>query len=175
MMTFRKFLAASAVSASLLLSTAPAAAQSVQAGATITDPQGGEVGTVVRVEGDNLVLRTDRHEVRLPVASFTATDEAVLFAMTRAELNASVDQALAQARQAISVGTMVYDRDGAPIGPVEETDETTITVKLDEQPIRVPRTAVAPAPDGVRIGSSLAELRAQIAAASGGSANSSAN
>jgi len=168
-MTFRKFLAASAVSAALLLSTAPAAAQSVQAGATVTDPQGGEVGTVVRVEGDHLVLRTDRHEVLLPVASFTPTDETVLFGMTRAELNASVDQALAQAQQSIAVGTMVYDRDGAPIGPVEETDAETITVKLGEAPIRVPRSGIAPAPNGVRIGATVAELRAQIAAATGGS------
>jgi len=164
-MTFRKILAASAASAAIFLATVPAAAQGVQAGAAVTDPQGGEVGTIVSVDGDQLILRTDRHEVRLPVSSFTATEDAVLFGMTRAELNASVEQALAQAQQAISVGTMVYDRNGAAIGPVEATDEQMLTVKLDETPIRIPRESVAPGPNGLLIGSTVAELRAQIAAA----------
>ena len=50
-MTFRKILAASTVSAALLFTAVPAAAQNAAptVGATVTDPQGGEVGTITAV------------------------------------------------------------------------------------------------------------------------------
>ena len=83
-MNLRKILAASALSAALLLPiAAPAGAQTIQVGATVKDPQGGDVGTVESVDGDYVVVRTDRHAARLPVSSFTPTDEAVLFGLTR--------------------------------------------------------------------------------------------
>jgi hypothetical protein len=165
MMTFRKFLAASALSAALLLPlAAPAAAQTIQVGATVKDPQGGEVGTVASVDGQFVVVQTDRHQARLPVTSFTPTDEAVLFGLTRDQLNTQIDQALAQAQQAIAVGAIVHGRDGAVVGPVTATDAETVTVALGEQPIRLPRASVAPGPNGLRIGSTLAELQAQVAA-----------
>lgn len=164
-MTFRKFLAASAVSAGLLLALPAAAQTGLRAGATVTDPQGGEVGTIVSIDGDHLILRTDRHEIRLPAASFTATDEAVLFALSRDELNASVEQALAQAQQAIEVGVVVYDRDGAEIGAVQAADEQMVTVGLGDAAIRIPRTSFAPGENGPIVGLTVAELRAQVAAA----------
>jgi preprotein translocase subunit YajC len=159
-MSFRKTFLASAAAAGLFLS-APAFAE-LRVGATVSDPQGGQVGTITAIEGQNLVLRTDKHEVRLPVASFTATDDAVLFALTRDQLNAQVEQALAQAQQAIAVGAILHDRNGAVIGPVEATDAETITVRLGEQQIRLARTAVAPAPNGLVTGATLAELQSQL-------------
>ena len=166
-MILRKFLAASALSAALLLPLGAASAQAgLRAGATVTDPQGGEVGTITSVDGQFLVLRTDRHEARLPVTSFTATDNAVLFGLTRDQLNAQIEQALAQAQQAIAVGAIVHDREGAVIGPIEAVDNEGVTVRLGEQPIRIPRSGVAPAQNGVVIGATLAELQAQLAAAS---------
>ena len=64
------------------------AAAAVIAGAVVKDTKGGEVGTIVRVEGSQLILKTDRHDVTLPVSSFTATDDGALFGMTRDQLNA---------------------------------------------------------------------------------------
>ena len=161
-MTFGKLFLAPAAAAGLFLST-PAFAE-LRVGATVTDPQGGQVGTITAIEGQQLVLRTDKHEVRLPVASFTATDNAVLFALSRDQLNAQVDQALAQAQQAIAVGAILRDRAGIVVGPVEATDAETITVRLGERQIRLPRTAVAPAPNGLVTGATLAELQASLAA-----------
>jgi hypothetical protein len=167
MMNLRKFLAASALSAALLLPIAsPASAQTIQVGATVKDPQGGEVGTVTSVDGEFVVIQTDRHSARLPVTSFTPTEEAILFGLTRDQLNTQLDQAIAQAQQAITVGAMVHDRDGTPIGAIESADAEAVTVKLGEQPIRLPRSAVAPGQNGLRIGATIAELQAQIAAAS---------
>ena len=77
-MSLRAFIVASALVAALPL--APAAAQTApRVGATVTDQQGGTVGTVIAVDGDMVVIRTDRHETQLPVDSFTVTDDAVLF------------------------------------------------------------------------------------------------
>jgi hypothetical protein len=165
-MNLRKFLAASALSAALLLPfAAPAGAQTIDVGDTVKDPQGGDVGTVESVDGEYVVVRTDRHAARLPVTSFTPTEDAVLFGLTRDELNTQLDQAIAQAQQAITVGAMVHDRDGVAIGPVESADAELVTIKLGEQPIQLPRAAVAPGQNGLRIGATIAELRAQIAAA----------
>lgn len=163
-MSKKIFLALSAALAVGL--AAPVAAQTgIRAGATVTDPQGGTVGTVASVDGQFVILRTDRHEVRLPVSSFTATDEAVLFGATREQLNADLDRMAAEAQQAIAVGAVVRDRDGALIGPIEATDEQSLTVRLGEQLIRLPRDAVAAGPDGLVIGATVAELQAQAAAA----------
>ena len=166
-MKLRKILAASTISAALLAATAsPALAQSaLRPGAVVTGPQGGEVGTITSVDGEFVVLRTDRHEVRLPVASFTATADAILFGVTREQLNSDLDRMKAEAQQAIAVGATVRDRDGALIGPVEATDSETLTVRLGEQLIRLPRTAVAPGSDGLVIGATVAELQAEAAAA----------
>jgi hypothetical protein len=167
MMNFRKLLAATALSAALLFpAAASAGAQTIQVGASVKDPQGGEVGTVESVDGQYVVLRTDRHSARLPVSSFTPTEEAVLFGLTRDQLNSQLDQAIAQAQQAIQVGAMVHDSNGVPIGAIETADAETVTVKLGEQPIRLPRASVAPGQNGLRIGATLADLQAQIAAAS---------
>ena len=62
-MNVRKVLAFSAA-ALLLPLAAPALAQSaLRVGATVTDPQGGTVGTITAINGANLTLHTDRHDV----------------------------------------------------------------------------------------------------------------
>src|SRR3954466_13803989 len=77
------------------------AAAAVTAGAVVKDTKGGEVGTIQRVEGDQLILKTEKHEVRLPVSSFTATDSGALFGMTRDQLNAEIEKTLAAANAPI--------------------------------------------------------------------------
>ena len=101
-MNVRKVLAFSAAALALPLA-APALAQStLHVGATVTDPQGGTVGTITSIDGATLMLHTDRHDVRLPVTSFTATDTTVLFGMTQAALDAAVEQAEAATAAGIS-------------------------------------------------------------------------
>lgn len=165
-MPLRKLLAAAAFSAALLLPAA-APAQTLAVGTAVTDTDGGAVGTITAIDGDNVVLRTDRHEVRLPASSFAVTEEAALIGMTQEQLNSQVDQMLAQAEQAFAVGATVLDRDGATIGTVQALDEETLTVQLGEQQIRLPRAAVAAGPNGLVIGATVAELQAQIGESAG--------
>src|SRR4051794_3484998 len=80
---------------------APAPAASATAGfavgATVKDTAGGVVGTVTKVDAQNVTVKTDKHEAALPRTSFTATKDGLLFGMTRDQLNAAVEAQLAQA------------------------------------------------------------------------------
>ena len=129
-MNVRKLLVAAALSAAPLLTfsatagaqeAAPAPAQpdpAVQAGAVVKDQQGGEVGTIVSVDGGQVVLRTDRHQARIPATAIRSTENGLVVGITRDALNTQIDQMLAQAQQAIVVGAIVHDREGTVIGPI---------------------------------------------------------
>lgn len=172
-MTIRNTLLASMGAAALMLGSA-AFAQGVTAGATVKGPEGAEVGTITAVEGDAVILKTDRHEVRLPAASFTVTDEGLLFGMTRDQVNSQVDAMLAQADQVITVGALVRDRDGAVVGPIAEVGADFVDVRLGEGLVRLPKTAVAPGPQGPVVGVTLAEIQAQTQSAAPAPAEESA-
>jgi hypothetical protein len=159
-MIFRQHLCVSLLASALLLAPAAVSAQGIVVGTSVTDTQGGAVGTITAVEGDTVVLRTDRHEVRLPAASFTATATGALFGVTRDHLNADLDRMQAQASQAFAVGSNLIDRNGAVVGPVTALDSESVTVKIGEAVLRLPRTALAPSPQGLVVGATLTELQA---------------
>jgi hypothetical protein len=158
-MPVRPLLHASVFAAAVFLTPA-VMAQTLAAGTTVTDPQGGEVGTITAVEGDVVVLRTDRHEVRLPAASFTATATGALFAVTRDQLNADLDRMQAQAAQAFAVGANVVDRNGVAVGPVTALDAESVTVRVGDGIVRLPRAALAAGQQGLVVGATLAEIQA---------------
>jgi preprotein translocase subunit YajC len=166
----------------LALAAATASAQSPQAaqaapaaqapkagvavGAKVSDPKGGEVGTVSKLDGQFAILKTDKHEVRLPVTSFTAHNGGLLVAMTRDELNAAVEKTLAEANQKITVGASVTGSQGGNVGTIDALDDQFVTVKLTSgKLVRLPRAAIAPGPNGGVIGMTVAELEAAAAAA----------
>jgi len=139
----------------------------VSPGMQVVDPAGGVVGTVTSVKGDALVLKTDKHEVQLPLTAFTASEGKLLFGMTAAELNAATDKAMAEASAAIAVGAQVYGREGAVAGQIEAVEAELITIKLTTgESIRLPRSAVGAGPNGVVLGLSAEELK-QLAAQAG--------
>lgn len=87
--------------AAACLLTLPAAAQvsEIVVGAPVKDMAGRDVGLVVAVDQETATVKTDRHEVRLPLRSVAAHKGSVLIAISRDELNAEVDR-LASATQA---------------------------------------------------------------------------
>jgi hypothetical protein len=89
-------LASGAVAQQARPSSAKAEA-AISAGAKVLDPKGGEVGTVSQVDGQFVILKTDRHEARLPVSSLRTREGGFVMAMTRDELNAEVEKATASA------------------------------------------------------------------------------
>lgn len=138
------------------------------AGANVVDTTGGEVGTVTGLQGDNVVLKTDKHEVALPKASFTVTDKGLLFALTRAQLNAEVDKTLAAQGPLLSTGAMVHDPQGGVVGTVESFDDQFATLKLPNSSVKLPVSAFARGPNGPVIGETAASLEAKVSGASAG-------
>ncbi|MDB5698241.1 MAG: hypothetical protein JWN69_1045 [Alphaproteobacteria bacterium] len=172
----------SSVAFMLAAAAVPAAAQTAAAGAQATlsvgakviDTAGGDVGTVTALEGDNLLVKTDRHEVALPKNSFTPTDKGLLFALTRAQLNAQVDQALAAQGPVVSVGATVYDPQGGVVGTVQELDAQFATVKLPHSVVKLPVSSFGRGPKGPLVGETAASIEAKAGAGGAASASTGA-
>jgi preprotein translocase subunit YajC len=164
--------AALAVGASAQAATQAAPAQAapaqagLAAGAQVRDTNGGEVGTITKVDGQFVILKTDKHEVRLPVASFTAHEGHFLMAMTRDQLNAEVDKTKAAVSANLAAGATVVGSQGSTVGTVTAIDAQFVTLKLTSgKEVRLPRNAVAANATGGVIGMTAAELEAAAAGA----------
>lgn len=146
--------------------TAAPATPQLAPGVQVYDTQGNPVGTIVSVEGAGTVLKTDKYEVRLPVASYGQNKTGVVVAMTQAELNATVEQELAKAEQMLAPGSVVRDTAGGVVGTIDEVDEQFVTVKLASgKAARLPRSGFAAGPSGPIVGITAAQLEAQLAGA----------
>ena len=138
-------------------------AATVQVGANIKDQAGADVGTVARVVGENVAIRTDKHEVLVPAASLAKTETGYLVGATREQLNASAEQALAAAQALVVVGATVNDSQGAAVGTITALDPQFATVTLaNTEEIKLPIAAVAATATGPVIGMTLADLQAQL-------------
>jgi preprotein translocase subunit YajC len=158
-------LARSLIAVSAFLSAAALAQAGITPGMQIVDASGGAVGTVTKVSGDTLTVKTDRHEVQLPASSFTPNAGKLLFGMTRDQLNAATDEALAAASAAIAVGAQVRDSAGELAGTIEKVEDA-ITIKLvSGELVRLPKSAVSGSANGVVVAVTLAELKAAAQAA----------
>ena len=143
---------------------APFAAASAQAAGTqVVDTAGGAVGTVVRVDGDNVVIKTDKHQVALPKTSFTAHEGKLLFGMTQAQLNAETEKSLADAAAAIAPGATVKGAGGSVVGTIDSVDTEFVTLKLQSGTlVRIPRSGVAAGNGEVVVGLTAEELEGQV-------------
>ncbi len=142
------------------------ASLAVQTGMEVRHTSGALVGTVQRAERDHVVVKTDRHEARLPRSSFTGHAGHLLIALTRDQLNASVEEILAQAASQIVVGATVRGPGGATVGTIESLGEAFVTIKLASGAlVRIPRSAIAPGSNGPIVGASGADLEAAAAKA----------
>jgi preprotein translocase subunit YajC len=141
------------------------AAGGASVGMTVNDTNGGMVGTVTHVEPGYVTVKTDKHEVRLPARSFTPHQGALLFALTRDQLNAQTEQSLAAAAAKIAPGAAVSDGSGGAVGTITAVDPEWVTVKLvSGTELRLPRSAVAPGPNGAVVGNTAAQLEAMAKA-----------
>lgn len=170
----RSYLTLASLFLALAVPLAPAAAQApaaVAVGTQVVDSSGAPVGTVKSVQGANLVVKTDRHEVALPRASFTPSEGKLLFGMTRAQLNAEVDKSLAAADASIKAGATVNGAQGTPVGTIDTADTSSVTIALQSgQKVQLNRSAVRGNADGsVTIGLTAEQLQAQVEQAGSGS------
>lgn len=141
----------------------PVTAATVKVGANIKDQQGGDVGTITRVDGANVVVKTDKYEVLLPANSLAKTETGYLVGTTRAALNASVEEAMAAAQALVTVGASVNDTQGGLVGTITALDAQFATITLaSTDEVKLPVAAVAATPTGPVIGMTAAQLQAQV-------------
>ena len=160
---------AAALLGSGALLTAPALAQKagVEPGMQVVDTAGNPVGVISSLKGANVVLKTDKHEVQLPAASFTPSKGKLLFGMTEAQVDAAAEQAVAQAQAAITPGAQIYGQGGALAGTIDSMDDQYVTIKLTTgELVRVPKSGVAAANGKVIVGATVAQLKAGAGQAS---------
>lgn len=153
------------------LSPAVAQAQNaVTAGLPVVDAAGGAVGTVAAIKGDNLLVKTDKHEALLPRTSFTVSQGKLLFGMTRAQLNAKIEESMAAASAAIVSGATVKGVSGTVLGLIDTVDADDVTITLSSgQKIQVSKSALRGNADGsTTIGFTADQLQALIDGQSSG-------
>jgi preprotein translocase subunit YajC len=135
-----------------LFAAAPVAAQAqagITAGMQITDASGSPVGTVAEVKGDNLVVKTDKHEVMLPKTSFSVSEGKLLFGMTQAQLNAEIEKSLAAANASVAAGATVKGLQGTEIGKIDSVSDSGVVIALSSgKKIQVARDGVRGNADG---------------------------
>ena len=157
-MSSRKFL----VGALALAVAVPVVAQSV--GMQVIDAAGAPVGTVTAIQGDNLQVKTGRHEALLPKSSFRADGGKLLFAMTQAQLDAQIEVTMASAKAAIVAGATVKGLGGTPVGTIDSVADGKVVVALQSgQKVAIPANGVRGNADGaVTLGYSSAQLEALV-------------
>lgn len=165
-----KFVLLSALGLAIAAPVAPAAAQGsapISVGMQVVDASGGPVGTVQGIQGDNIMVKTDRHEALLPRNSFTPAEGKLFFGMTQAQLNAEIEKGLAAAAASIAAGATVIGAGGTTVGTIDTATADSVTITLASgTKVQLARTAVRGNADGtVTIGLSAEQLEAQVQAA----------
>ena len=153
--------------ATLSLLAAPAmAAPPFTVGTAVVDVNGAPVGVISATEGDTIVtVRTDKHDVRLPVASFTNQDGKLYFALNQADLNAKYESDQAAITASLQPGKPVKGMNGQVLGMIESSDATGIVIKLSSgRTAKIPSSGVAGSVDGAVVGVTAEQLEAQLGA-----------
>jgi preprotein translocase subunit YajC len=123
--------------ASLAQDAAAAEAPDLAVGTTVYDPQGGEVGSIEKIIGGNVVVFTGKNRATLGSASFAKGPNGPVIGMTREQLDAAIEQAAAKADAAMAValvpGAEVRSNDGVLVGSVKEIDGDNVVVDLTEE------------------------------------------
>lgn len=151
-----------ALGVALAVPAAPASAQSV--GMQVVDSTGAPVGTVTALQGTNIQIKTDKHEVLLPKSSFTPNNGKLLFGMTQAQLDSKIEEATAAASKAIAAGATVNGSAGTPVGKIESVADGNVLIDLSSgKKLQVPVTGLRGNPDGtVTIGYTADQLDALV-------------
>jgi len=145
-----------------LLALPALAAPPIAVGTAVVDPSGNPVGTIIAAIDADLVavVRTDRHDVRVPFSSFSKdpSGKAVL-ALTEAELNARFETIAAS----LEVGKPVKGPDGRLLGTIAAINEQGYEIQLAPgRSVMFPRDSIVGGIDGAVASISLQEMEARL-------------
>lgn len=170
-MKFLKLAASAALAAAIVPAAVHAqAAAGVTAGATVYDPQGGEVGTIANVAGGNVVIDTGNNKATVPGAALTKGPKGPQIAYTKAQLDAAIEAAAGKAQaaleQALVEGAAVAGKNGTAIGTVKEVQDANVVVaRPDGTLVALPKNAFMVGAQGLQISMTAEQLAAQVQSA----------
>ena len=170
-MKFAKLAAAAAFAAA---ATFPAAALAqVAAGAKVYGPQGGEVGTIVSVEGGVATVDTGTYKAPLPENAFGKGENGPTITVTKAQLDemmaAQVAETNAKRDAALVVGAAVVSPKGAALGTIKSVEGDAVVLDSPSGAVQLKREHFALDANGALMALFTAEQVA-AAAATGNSA-----
>lgn len=137
-------------------------------GMQVVDTKGGAVGTVEALKGDNVLVKTDKHEALLPKNSFAVSDGQLYFAMTQAELDAEIEKHVAAAQASVAAGATVKGLSGIELGKIDSVSDDALVIALSSgNKVELNKSGVRGNADGsVTIGLTAEQLEAQVQGAS---------
>lgn len=143
---------------------ATATAPGLVAGAVVYDPQGGEVGKIESVSGDNVVLDTGTNKATLPKSSFGKGLKGPAISATKAQIDAAVAASMAKADAArdaaLIVGTEVRGKGGAVVGIIKEISGDQVILNRPSGLVGLNKRLFTAASGGLTLALTSAELDA---------------
>lgn len=144
----------------------------VAAGAVIYGPEGGVVGKIESVSGDNVVLDTGSVKATLPKSAFGSGPKGVSVTATKSQIeqlvSASAAKVAAALDAALAPGAEVRGRSGALIGTIKEVKGDMVLLDRPEGPVNLAKNAFANGANGLSISMTVDELDAAAKAAAPG-------
>ena len=171
-----KFSTLTTAAAALALATisAPVLAQNANltVGAKIYGPNGNEVGTIEKIEGEAVVVNTGTVTAALPANTFGTSDKGPTIGWDKAQLEEAVtaanNEAAAARDAALVAGADVYSSDAVLLGKIKEIADGGVVVELASGPAALPREQMAMNGDKLTFRATAADVQAAAAAAKGG-------
>jgi hypothetical protein len=164
-------LAASAQDASAGSAATAAPSATLSVGTKVVDPQGQEVGTISSIAGDAIVLDTGAAKATLARSSFGSGPNGPTIGMTKAQLEAAVQQAKAQAStatdSALQPGADVRSKDGQPVGKIASVNGDNVVVDRAGGPVTLKKANFTADPQGPVLSMTAAEFESAAKAATG--------
>ena len=123
--------------------TTPAPTAEVTVGATVIGPDGAAVGTVESVADGVVTVDTGKHKAPLPANAFGAGEAGPTITVTKAQLDAMIDEQVAAAnaqRDAMLVaGAAVHTADHQALGTVKSVEGNNVIVDREAGPVNLLR------------------------------------
>jgi hypothetical protein len=147
----------------------PSASASLSVGTKVVDPQGQEVGTILSVSGDAIVLDTGTAKATLARSSFGTGPNGPTIGMTKSQLEAAVQQAKAQAStatdSALQPGAPVRSKDGQPVGKIAAVSGDNVVVDRAGGPVTLKKANFTADQQGPVLSMTAAEFESAAKAA----------
>jgi len=132
-----KFAKLAILAAALAATPIAAQASAIEAGATVYGPEGNEVGKIASVTDGVATLDTGKHQVPLGLDSFGQGATGPTITVTKAQLNAMMDEQLAAAAArrdaALVEGAALVSADAQPAGMIKSIDTDADIVVVERE------------------------------------------